>query len=118
MEHGNLYYVVRDLLLQLPSLLTMAGCIVFALVRWKKFPRVSLAIVASLGFLIVHVVVFAFVFPILPEWLTPSTDIRTRQMVINILAFIYNSSLAIGLAILLVAVFMQRPARASSGGSS
>ena len=119
MEHSDLYYVIRNLLLQLPSLLTMCGCIVFAIVRRRRYPQVWLVVVAGLGLLFLAALVSAFVFAFVPDWVVAPENFQARQTFVSILAFLYNGSLAIALAVLLVAIFMRRdPAtspRADSG---
>jgi uncharacterized membrane protein len=99
--------------LQLPSLLTMLACIVAAVVRWKRHPKVSLAVVAGLGLMIVHAFTFAFVFAFVPELFAQPGNYNLMRTVITVISFIYNSSLAIAFGILLVAVFMKRSATAS-----
>lgn len=118
MEHSDLYYVIRNLLLQLPSLLTMCGCIVFAIVRRRRYPHVWVAVAAGLGLLFVHALVFAFVFAFVPDWLVASDNYKARQTLVSVLSFIFNSSLAIALAVLLMAVFMRRDAQASPSNAS
>lgn len=99
--------------LQLPSLLTMLACIVAAVVRWKRHPKVSLAVVAGLGLMIVHAFTFAFVFAFVPELFAQPGNYNLMRTVITVISFIYNSSLAIAFGILLVAVFMKRSETAS-----
>ena len=108
MEHSDLYYMVRNVLLQLPSLLTMCGCIVYAIVRRRRYPQVWLVVVAGLGLLFLAALVFAFVFAFVPDWLVAPDNFKTRQTFAAILVFIYNGSLAIALAVLLMAIFMRR----------
>lgn len=113
MDHTDLYYFARNLLLQLPSLLTMCGCIVFAIVRRRRYPQVWVAVAASLGLLFAHALVFAFVFAFVPDWLVTSENYKARQTLVSVLSFIFNSSLAIALAVLLMAIFMRRDAATS-----
>ena len=105
--------MVRNVLLQLPSLLTMCGCIVYAIIRRRQHPQVSLVVIAGLGLLLVAALVFAFVFAFVPDWFVASENFKTRQTFVSVLSFIYNCSLAIGLGILLMAVFMRRAAATS-----
>ena len=116
MEHSNLYYMMRAGLLQLPSLLTIIGCLVFTIVRWKRYPKVSRIVATSLTLLLLHTLFFAFVFAFVPDWVKPGAALTTQRLLI-ILSFMYHSSLAIVLATLLSGVFMQRkaPAEASAG---
>ena len=108
MEHTDLYYFARNVLLQLPSLLTMCGCTVFAIVRRRRYPQVWLIVVAGLGLLFLAALVSAFVFAFVPDWVIAPENFKTRQTFTSILAFLYNGSLAIALAVLLVAVFRRR----------
>ena len=114
MDHSNLYYMFRSVLLQLPSLLTICGCIGFAIVRRRRCPQVSATVIAGLGLLFVHALLFAFVFAFVPDWLVASDNFKTRQTLISVLSFIYNSALAIALAVLLMGVFMRRDGATSS----
>ena len=100
---------------QAPSLIAMLACLVFALTRWKRFPKVALAVALSLGLIIIHAIVFIFVYDlVLPIFLKPalaqSTEQfeSTRRIVYLVTGLIYNSLLAVGFGILLAGVFMQR----------
>jgi|ERR1051325_3069552 len=105
----KLWEVLRAILLQLPSLLAVLGCIVAAIVRWKRHPRVSLTVTISMVLFIVITVTFAFVYTFVPDLLRkPGGDYKSIQTVITIISFVYNSAWAIALATLLGAVFMQR----------
>ena|ERR1700738_4982872 len=105
---GILWAMLRLVLEQLPSLLTMLGCMVVALILWKRHPKVSLTVIVSLGLMLLHALVFAFVYAWVPNWfITPGTY-RASQTVYTVLSLLYNGSLAIILAVLLIAVFMQR----------
>lgn len=94
--------------MQLPSLLTMLACIVVAVIRWKRHPKVSMTLLISLGFLFLHTLVFAFVYAFVPDLFVGPGNFTAMRTVITIISFIYNSSLAIAFGILLTAVFMQR----------
>ena len=102
---------------QLPSLLTMIGCIVFALTRWKRYPKVSLMIVAGLGFLLLHVLAFLIIFDVVPPLFTKpenSQNIESvRRTVALVLGFLYYTGLAVAFALLLGAVFVQRKSAGS-----
>ena len=100
---------------QSPSLIAMLACLVFALTRWKRFPKVALAVALSLGLIIIHAIVFIFVYDlVLPIFLKPalaqSTEQfeSTRRIVYLVTGLIYNSLLAVGFGILLAGIFMQR----------
>jgi hypothetical protein len=104
-----------NLMEQAPSLLTMLACLVFALSRWKRYPKVSLTVALSLALLILHVIVFMFVYDLVPPLFLRGASYqnfeqtaRTRQILFFALGFISNFFFAIGLGLLLVAIFMQR----------
>ncbi|MEK6337059.1 MAG: hypothetical protein AABM67_19220 [Acidobacteriota bacterium] len=103
---------------QLPSLLAMIGCIVFALTRWKRYPKVSLLIVAGLGYLLLHALAFVVIFDVVPPLFTKpenSQNIESvRRTVAIVLGLLYYTGLAIAFALLLGAVFMKR----EPGGSN
>lgn len=103
---------------QLPSLLTMLACIVVAVIRWKRHPKVSMTLLIGLGFLFLHTLVFAFVYAFVPDLFVGSGNFTAMRTIITIISFIYNSSLAIALGILLTAVFMQRSAYQARPGES
>jgi uncharacterized BrkB/YihY/UPF0761 family membrane protein len=100
--------VLWRLAVQLPSLLTMLACIVAAVLRWKRHPKVSMTVIAALSLMIVHAFIFAFVYAFVPELFGRPGNYGMMRTVINVLVFFYNSSLAIGFGILLLAVFMKR----------
>jgi hypothetical protein len=102
---------------QLPLLLAMAGGIVFALIRWKRKPRVSTLVVLGLGLMLVHVFVFLFVYDLVPPIFlrgisATTTEFETaeriRRNLFLTLGLISNALLAVPFALLLAAVFMGR----------
>lgn len=105
--------ILRDLGLQLPSLLTMLACIIAAIVRWRRHPRVSLALVTGLGLMLLHAFIFALVYAFVPELFARPGNYGLMRTVVNVISFLYNSSLAIAFGILLWAVFMKRDAPSS-----
>jgi hypothetical protein len=114
----NFFQIFRSLVQQLPSLLAMLGCIVAAIVLWKRQPKVSLTVIIAMVFLVIHVFVFAVVYAVLPYLVMRSTGGYERiQTVYNLISFLYNSSLAVGLGALLIAVFMRRTDTVTTGGS-
>ena len=118
METSNqVYQVLSEIAMQLPSMLTMLGGIVVAIVRWKRHPRVSLTIVISLALMLLHLIIFAVVFATIHS-LVSYENFRLLQTYQTIVSILYNLTLAILTAILIAAIFMQRngppeePARA------
>jgi len=97
---------------QLPSLIAMIGCIGFALMRWKRHPRISLTIVAGVGLLFVHALVFMFIYDLVPPLFIKPNNFENmatiRRNVFLVLGFISNSVAAVGFALLLAAIFMER----------
>jgi hypothetical protein len=102
---------------QLPSLITMIGCIVFALMRRKRHPKVSLMVVVSLGLLVLHVFVFMLVYDLVPDWMSSvlpkffgrlGAVLANRRDVYLVLGVISNGAAAVAFALLLAGVFMQR----------
>ena len=103
---------------QLPSLITMIGCIAFALIRWKRHPKVSLMVVLSVGLLFLHALVFLLIFDLVPPlFIKPGgfEDSESVRLTVSlVLGILYNGGLAVAFALLLGAVFMQR----KPGGSN
>ena len=56
---------------RLPMLLLAAGGIVFALLRWKRHPRVSLMTTVALGIFLIDAFVFSIVLYFLPDLFRP-----------------------------------------------
>lgn len=111
----QLWQFFRGLFQQLPSMLTFVGCIIFCLARAKRYPRVSLIAGFSLFYLLLHGIVFAGVYTWVPTWFMAGRPPSESQTFMMVLRLIYNISLAIGLGLLLAAIFMRRgptPARA------
>ena len=103
---------------QLPSLLAMIGCLIFAFTRWKRYPKVSLMIVAGLGYLLLHVLAFLVIFDVVPRLFLKPQNTENFESVSRtvslVLGFLYNTGLAIAFALLLAAVFIKR----ERGGSN
>lgn len=102
----DLLLTLRNVLTQLPSLLTLLICLVIALVRWKRHPKVSL--IASLAFvsLMLHGLISSATYIWLPRWL-PRWD-QSERAFFSALTLITNSLFAVLLATLLVAIFIDR----------
>lgn len=110
-------YLLKDLAIQIPSFLTILGCMIFAIVRWKHHQRVSLVVLIGLLLLVIHLIVFAFIYAWVPDWIIsaadPASRVSTTQNVYIGLAVIYNSFEAVAVALLVVGIFMRRsPAQA------
>jgi len=103
----QVYEILTSIAIQLPSLLTILGGIVLAILRWKRHPGVSMAIAVGLGLMLLHLLVFTVVYAVLPT-LMAGADITTLQTVYTLVPVAYNFTLAIFTIILLIAIFMRR----------
>lgn len=109
-ETSKFLDLLKALAEQLPSLITMIACIVFALTRRQRHPKVSLVVIIGLSLFILHVVGFSVVYGWVPDWLLKSDTydaIRARNVYL-VLGLINNTFAALLVAVLLAAVFMQR----------
>jgi len=107
----KLLALLKALAEQLPSLLALLACMVFAASRWRRHPRVSLVILISLALLFLHGIVFAIIYNWVPDLLIPMNTFADAQWVHRVylvLGLFYNAALAVGFALLLVSIFMQR----------
>lgn len=105
----RLWELFRGFLQQLPSLVTIVVCILFAAIRWKRQPRVSLVVIIGLLLLILHNLTFAVIYIWVPEAVMRSGWISIQTMV-TAMGFIYYLALAVPVGLLLIAIFMQRKA--------
>ena len=98
---------------QLPSLLAFVGCIIFALTRWKRHPKVSLIVVAGLLLLILHALAFLVIYDVVPPLFINSASSYQetepmRRTISLVLGILYNIGHAVAFLLLLLAVFTQR----------
>ena len=106
--------LLSNLLEQLPSMITIIGCIVFAIVRWKRAPRVALLVLIALVLILLHGPLFAAIYEWVPDLLgyRPSGGVPFyANKVMLTLGLIYHVALAIPFALLFGAIFMQRSTR-------
>jgi hypothetical protein len=115
---ANYFWVLLE---QSPSLIAMLACLVFALTRWKRYPKVAMVVAVGLALLLVHAIVFIFVYDLVPPIFLKSTYQNTEEserisrIVYVVLGLIYNTTAAVGFGILLAGVFIQRkPANQSN----
>ena len=113
MEKLSLYF--WQLVQQAPSLIAMLAGLVFALTRWKRYPKVAMAVALGLGLLIIHAIVFMFVYDLVPPIFIKASmyqsyeqTARIRRVLYLVLGLFYNLSLAVGFGILLAGIFIQR----------
>lgn len=109
--------LLRSLLTQLPSLLVLLACLVIAIVRWKRHPKVSLVAGLAFAFLIFHGIGVSVIYIWLPRLLRSSASSESSETFYSWLALFTNFTFAMGLATLLVAVFIDRKG-APDGGSA
>jgi hypothetical protein len=113
MTSDRLFYLFINFVQQLPSLLALLACIVFAITRWKRHPKVAMVVTIGLGLLLLHAIVFLFVYNFVPRWFIDySRDYReietTIRTVYLVLGWISNSAAAVAFAVLLAGIFMGR----------
>ena len=105
----DFYSLVRNVLTELPSLLVMLTCIVVGIVRWKRHPKISLIVIIALTFLTLLTLVSVPVFIWLPRLFVDPGNYVTTGNVYAVLNIIYNVLFTLGVGVLLLAVFIQRP---------
>ncbi|HEX6189626.1 MAG TPA: hypothetical protein VFZ40_16220 [Pyrinomonadaceae bacterium] len=117
MTSDRLFYLFINFVQQLPSLLALLACIVFAVTRWKRYPKVAMVVTIGLGLLLVHAIVFLFVYNFVPTWFIRSailsgSNYEERETVIRnvylVLGLISNSAAAVAFAVLVAGIFMGR----------
>jgi hypothetical protein len=98
------------LLEQLPSLITILGCIVFVLTRRKKYPKVALLALISLVLIFLDGPFFTAIFLWVPDLLLnrDSLNAQTIHTFYLVLGLIVYTAFAISFAPLLAAIFIQR----------
>ena len=109
---SKLAQLMRDVLEQLPSLLTLVACMIFAIARWKRHPKVSLVVLIALTLLLVHVFAFALIYVWVPDWFIRSAspdrvESITRNLYL-VLGLLSNGVVAVAMVLLLAGIFMQR----------
>jgi hypothetical protein len=116
-QSTKLFDLVRDLAEQLPSLLTSLACIIFVIFRWRRNPRTSSLLLVALVLLCFHTIVFSIIYTWVPDLFINAALIENQETVVRtvhtILGLIANSSFAVIIALILAAIFSQRPATAS-----
>ena len=103
----DIYLVIRNVLTELPSFVTLLVCLIIALARWKRHPKVSL--IASLGFLFLflHGLIFSAAYLWLPRLLYGPEHEASRTF-FTMLSLTSSVLFAIFLATLILAVFVDR----------
>jgi hypothetical protein len=113
MTSDRLFYLFVNFIQQLPSLLALLACMIFAITRWKRYPKVAMVVTIGLGLLLLHSIVFLFVYNFVPRWFIDySRDYREIETTIRnvylVLGWISNSAAAVAFAVVLAGIFMRR----------
>ena len=89
----------------------------FAITRWKRHPKVSMVVTIGLALLLVHAIVFLFVYNFVPSYFIQAAqkdyrDYKEIETIIRnvylVLGWISNSAAALAFAVLLTGIFMRR----------
>lgn len=112
MDSERIFDLLRNYAEQIPTLLTYTACLIFALTRWKRHPKVSMTVVLALAIFVIQAIVFTIVYTFVPPYFIRSASPENMQTVIRnvylALGLISFSVSAVALALLLTAIFMQR----------
>jgi hypothetical protein len=113
-DANKLLELLKDLAEQLPSMLTAVACMVFAITRWNRARTVSQVVLVGLALLILHQIMSTVVYNWVPDMFIGSTSYPSQASTIRtvylVLGLITNASIGAIIAILLTAIFIQRPA--------
>ena len=112
----RLFDLLKQIVEQLPSLLTMIACMIFAITRWKRHPKVSLLVLIGLALLFIHAIAFIIIYNWVPGlFIQPVYDAAKMRHVYFVLGLLSNGTAAVIFAILLAAIFMRREPVAQRG---
>jgi hypothetical protein len=116
MDSERFMALVKYFLEELPSFLAFIGCIVFAITRWKRYPKIAMIVTIALTYLLLHQIVFSFVYFFVPSHFIRNAPPDTIQTVIRnvylVIGLISNTVLVIGMIIFLMGIFMRRTSNA------
>ncbi|HET6891233.1 MAG TPA: hypothetical protein VFH31_09045 [Pyrinomonadaceae bacterium] len=99
------YFLVR----RAPILLLTLGGVVFALIRWKRHPKVSLLTIIGLSFLLIQSLVYTIVLYQLPFiFESLRVDYGSQQTYYTVLYVLYDIAYAFVIVLLVAAAFSQR----------
>lgn len=102
------YLLLRNVLTQLPSLLTLLLCLIVAIIRWKRHPKVSFVASLAFVFMILHGLIFSAAYIFIPRWFLGPGPAESNRAFFTTLALVTNLLFAVALATLLLAVFIDR----------
>lgn len=113
MTSDRLFYLFVYFLEQLPSLLTLVACLIFAITRWKRHGKVAMVVTVGLALLLVHAIVFTCVYNFVPRYFIDySRDYREIETTIRnvylVLGWISNTAAVVAFAVLLTGIFLRR----------
>jgi hypothetical protein len=110
-SYQKFYDFTWALLEQLPSLITILACLIFTVIRRKRYPQVAMLVLLGLVLLLLHGPIFAAVYNWVPDLLIDrsrnNSDGITSSVMIT-LGLLYHAALAIPFALLLAAIFTRR----------
>ena len=104
----DLLLALRNVLTQLPSLLTLLVCLLIAIIRWKRHPKVSMLAAVGLILIIFDELFFAGAYLFIPRLLFASGSEEGHQLFFYLLGLSSNVLFAAALGTLLIAVFIRR----------
>lgn len=115
MSAQQLLDLLKYFVQELPSLAAFAGCLVFSITRWKRYPKVAMVVTIALTFLLLHEIAFSFVYVFVPRYFIEAASSQDLQTVIRniylVIGLIFNALLAIGMIVFLTGIFMGRKSR-------
>ena len=112
----HLSQALTDISEQLSMILAMLICIVAAIVRWRRHPRVSMLVISGCLLLFFQTFIVAAVYAWVPEMIIkaakPADLVAFRTNLYLVVALISNCFVALAFALLATAIFIGRTDRA------
>ena len=107
----DLLQVLRNVVTQLPSLLTLLVCLVIAIIRWKRHPKVSMLAGLGLILIIFDELFYSGAYIWIPRlFFAPGSD-QEHQTFFYLLGLSSSLLFALSLGMLLIAIFIDRNQR-------
>ncbi len=104
-----LKFLLMSFVQRSPILLVALGGIVFAIIRWRRHPRVSLLVTVGLVFYIIKLTVFAVLYYWLPTLgASMKMSYRAINSLYDVTTVVSDITFSIVLVILVVAAFYRR----------
>lgn len=108
-------YFLTRIARRLPMLLLALGGIVFAIIRWKSYPRASLMTVVALAIYLVDMVVYTMILYWLPNLVEPMRmSASASRFFYSVVYFIEDIVMAVTIILLVAAAFADRKAKPSA----